>query len=115
MKKLKPIEWMGTSIDDLKEFPEPVKDEIGFALHRAQEGEKHKNAKPLTSFSGVFEIVSQYMSDTYRAVYAVKISNTVYVLHAFQKKSQKGKKTPKPDIKIIKQRLKDAKLYAEEK
>ncbi|WP_413882507.1 type II toxin-antitoxin system RelE/ParE family toxin [Desulfobacula sp.] len=55
------------------------------------------------------------MSDTYRAVYAVKISNTVYVLHAFQKKSQKGKKTPKPDIKIIKQRLKDAKLYAEEK
>ena len=52
---------MGTSIDDLKEFPEPVKDEIGFALHRAQEGEKHKNAKPLTSFSGVFESKSVYV------------------------------------------------------
>ena len=60
--------------------------------------------------SGVYEIVKRYDNDTYRAVYAVKIAETIYILHAFQKKSKKGIKTPQADIELIKQRYKDAVL-----
>ena len=56
-------------------------------------------------FDGVFEIVSSYMTDTYRAVYAVKIDDKVYVLHTFKKKSKSGIKTPKPDMNLIRERL----------
>jgi phage-related protein len=58
--------------------------------------------------AGVYEIVKRYDTDTYRAVYAVKIGETVYVLHAFQKKSKRGIKTPQADVDLIKQRYKDA-------
>jgi phage-related protein len=54
------------------------------------------------------KIVKRYDTDTYRAVYAVKIGETIYVLHAFQKKSKKGGKTPQADVDLIKQRYKDA-------
>jgi phage-related protein len=52
--------------------------------------------------------VSDYYGDTYRAVYTVKFEKTVYVLHAFQKKSKHGIKTPAPDIELIKRKLKVA-------
>jgi phage-related protein len=52
--------------------------------------------------------VEDYQTDTYRAVYTIKFSESVYVLHAFQKKSKKGMATPKPDIDLIKRRLKVA-------
>ena len=66
-------------------------------------------AKPFKGVgSGVYEIVKRYDSDTYRAVYAVKIGDSVYVLHAFQKKSKRGIKTPQTDVDLIKQRYKDA-------
>jgi phage-related protein len=58
--------------------------------------------------SGVYEIVKRYDTDTYRAVYAVKIGEKIYVLHAFQKKSKHGIKTPQADVDLIKQRYKDA-------
>jgi phage-related protein len=58
--------------------------------------------------AGVYEIIKRYDTDTYRAVYAVKIGETVYVLHAFQKKSKRGIKTPQADVDLIKQRYKDA-------
>jgi len=112
MDKLKPLEWVGSSLDDLKKFPEHVKSEIGFALHRAQEGKKHKSAKPFKGLNGVFEIVSPYMSDTYRAAYAIKIKNKIYVLHAFQKKSKTGIKTSKRNTDLIKERLKNAEKLA---
>ncbi|MHC5722402.1 MAG: type II toxin-antitoxin system RelE/ParE family toxin, partial [Nostoc sp.] len=57
---------------------------------------------------GVYEIVKRYDTDTYRAVYAVKIGEQIYVLHAFQKKSKQGIKTPQADVDLIKQRYKDA-------
>ncbi len=89
---------------------------MGYALHLAQCGEKADNVKPLSGFKGasVLEIVDNYDSDTYRAVYTVKFSDAVYVLHAFQKKSKKGIATPKSDIKLIEQRLKRAKEYHDE-
>ena len=113
-EEIKELIWVGSSLEDLKDFPDAVKHEIGFALHRAQEGKKYHRAKPLKGFKGVYEIVAHYHSDTYRAVYTVKIGQCIYVLHTFKKKSKSGIKTPMPDIKIIKARLKQAMELAKE-
>lgn len=109
------IIWIGSSLEDLREFPDEVRREIGFALDRAQRVLKHRKAKPLKGFSGVFEIVSDYDKDTYRAVYAVKLGDEIYVLHCFQKKSTRGIKTPKKEIDLIRRRLKIAQDLAKEK
>jgi phage-related protein len=76
--KLKILGWVGSSKKDLKTFPEDVRDEIGYALHIAQCGKKHISAKPLKGLSGVMEIVSDYNTDTYRAVYTVNIKDIIY-------------------------------------
>jgi phage-related protein len=91
--RVKPVRWVGSSRDDLRKFPEDVKDEVGFALFTAQLGGKHPAAKPMKGFgsAGVIEIVEDHDGDTYRAVYTVKLAGTVYVLHAFQKKSTRGR------------------------
>ena len=106
----KPVVWIGTSYEDWKIFPDDVQDVMGYALHLAQCGEKAPNAKPLSGFKGasVLEIIDDFDSNTYRAVYTVKLQRHVYVLHVFQKKSKKGIATPKIDIQLIKQRLKKA-------
>ena len=86
-----------------------VKDEIGFALYQAQVGSKHLSAKPMKGLGpGVFEIISDYRRNTFRAVYIVRLGVKVYVLHAFQKKSKSGIATPKSEIALIKDRLKRA-------
>ncbi len=105
-----PLKWVGSSKKDLSAFPAKVKEVMGFALRVAQKGEKHPDAKPLRGFNGagVLEIVEDYDGDTYRSVYTIKLKGVVYVLHAFQKKSKTGSKTPKPEIDKIKQRLKSA-------
>jgi phage-related protein len=111
-----PLEFIGSSEDDLFKFPLEVKRVIGFALRAAQKGGKHPDAKPLTGFggAGVLEIISDFDGNTFRAVYAVKFKGVIYVLHAFQKKSKKGVKTPQTEIDKIKSRLKQAQaLYAE--
>jgi phage-related protein len=106
---VKPIVWIGDSLETVRNFPPPVKDEIGFALYQAQTGNRHVNAKPMKGLGpGVLEIASDYRGDTFRAVYMVRLANKVYVLHAFQKKSKSGIATPKPDIDLIKHRLKRA-------
>ena len=106
----KPLLWVGASRDDLLDFPEPVKDQIGIALSAAQFGGKHPNAKPWKGEgSGVFEVVEDHHGDTYRAVYTVRFAMAVYVLHAFQKKSPKGVRTARTDVELIGRRLKTAK------
>jgi phage-related protein len=109
-KSVKPLFWIAGSKDDLRAFPEDVKDVMGFALYQAQKGAKHVAAKPLKGFggAGVLEIVGNHEGNTFRAVYTVKFAGIVYVLDAFQKKSKKGAKTPKGDIDRIKKRLKAA-------
>lgn len=101
---------VGYSRDDLKEFPNDVREEMGYALYLAQCGEKSLNAKPMKGFLGasVLEIVENFNTDTYRAIYTVRFKGTVYVLHAFQKKSKSGIATPKEDIDLIHRRLKTA-------
>lgn len=88
-------------------MPEDVQDVFGFALFMAQSGGKHPDAKPMKGFTGagVLEIVEDYNSDTYRAVYTVRFADAVYVLHVFQKKSKKGIATPQEEIDKIKVRL----------
>ncbi|MET4241324.1 type II toxin-antitoxin system RelE/ParE family toxin [Bradyrhizobium sp. RT10b] len=105
-----PLEFVGSSLDDLSDFPLPCRREIGFALRAAQKGQKSENAKPLKGFSGasILQIRSDFDGDTYRAVYTVQLKGTIYVLHAFQKKSKEGRKTPQSDIDLIRTRLKTA-------
>ena len=105
--EIKNIVWIGSSRKDLKSFPAEVKDVMGYALYLAQVGRKAPSAKPLRGFGGaaILEIVEDYQTDTYRAVYTVQFSDLVYVLHSFQKKSKKGVATPKPEIDLIKRRL----------
>jgi phage-related protein len=104
-----PLFWAGSSKDDLMEFPEAVKDEIGTALSVAQFGGKHPKAKPWKGEGpGILEIVADHRGDTYRAVYTAKFEHAIYVLHTFQKKSPKGKKTAQSDVDLISRRLRIA-------
>ena len=106
---MRDVRWIGDSREQVRRFPKPVREAIGEALRIAQMGGKHRNAKPLIGVgSGVFEISARYDTNTYRAVYTVKVGENIYVLHVFQKKSTRGIRTPKKEIDLIKQRLKIA-------
>lgn len=109
-EQLKPVRWVGSSRKDVQSFPEPVRLDVGYALYAAQKGEMDAAAKPLKGFGGrsVLEVIARHAGDTWRAVYTVRFSDVVYVLHAFQKKSKSGISTPKKDIDLIKQRLAEA-------
>ena len=109
-KPSKPLFWLGNSLKNLKEMPEDVQDMFGHALYLAQTGDKHRATKPLKGFSGagVLEVVEDCEGSTYRAVYTVRFSEAVYVLHVFQKKSKCGISTPKQEINLIESRLKQA-------
>jgi phage-related protein len=104
------LEFIGSSRDDLSGFPDDVKRSVGLALRTAQKGGRHADAKPLSGFkgAGVLEIISDFDGNTFRAIYTVRFKGVIYVLHAFQKKSRSGIKTPLNEINKIKSRLKDA-------
>ncbi|MBK1988417.1 type II toxin-antitoxin system RelE/ParE family toxin [Sphaerospermopsis aphanizomenoides BCCUSP55] len=104
----KTVIWVNSAKEELLEFPEDVIDEIGYILYRVQTNQTHTKIKPLKGFNGVFEIRSNYQTDTYRTVYAIKIDAAVYVLHAFKKKSLHAITTPKQTIELIQQRLQTA-------
>jgi len=106
----KPLDFIGSSRDDLRRFPKEVRIVIGTALNSAQLGGKHPAAKPLKGFggAGVLEIVDDFDGEAYRAIYTVKFADVVYVLHAFQKKSRKRIETPKNEIDLIRRRYKSA-------
>jgi phage-related protein len=107
---LKPLVWVGASRKDFSAFPDDVKSEMGYGLFQAQQGFRHRKARPLTGFggAGVVEIVSDHRGDAFRTVYTVRFASSVYVLHAFQKKSKTGIATPQSDINLVRQRLREA-------
>jgi phage-related protein len=113
-QRMKKLLWLGSAKKDLKAMPGDVQDTFGYALHQAQIGKKHEQTKPLKGFgsAGVLEVVEDSGGGTFRAVYTVKFSEAVYVLHCFQKKSTHGIATPKPDMDLIRERLKVAEAYA---
>lgn len=86
----RPVFWIGSSLGDLLDFPEAVKDELGAALSAAQFGSKHPNAKPWKGVGpGVLEIVQDFRGDTYRAIYTVRFSSAVYVTPRFSEEISK--------------------------
>jgi phage-related protein len=89
-REVKPVYWVASARRDLKAMPTDVQDTFGFALHQAQAGRKHGQAKPLKGFgsAAVLEVVESSRDGTYRAVYTVKFVHAVYVLHCFQKSRQ---------------------------
>jgi phage-related protein len=105
----KPLHWVGSAKRDYLDFPNEVQSDMGYALGLAQINAKHPKAKPWKGEGpGVFEIVEDHRGNTYRAVYTVRFVGVIYVLHAFQKKSKMGIKTPQTDINLIAERLKRA-------
>jgi phage-related protein len=110
------LEWIASSKKDLMSLPAEVVDVFGYALYLAQTGRKHAQAKPLQGFgsTGVLEVVEDRRGNTYRAVYTVRYAIRVFVLHVFQKKSKAGIATPKPDVELIRNRLKVAAKRAKE-
>ena len=110
------LEWIGSTKKDLLALPEEVVDVFGYALYLAQTGSKHDQAKPLRGFgsAGVLEVVENRRGDTYRAVYTVQFAVGVFVLHVFQKKSKSGIATPKPNLDLVRNRLKVAAKRAKE-
>lgn len=112
----KPLAWVGSSKRDLLALPASVRKFFGYALHFAQRGDQHEATKVLKGFggAGILEIIENDQGGTYRAVYTVKFSEAVFVLHVFQKKSKHGIATPKTDMNIIRERLKVAEQVAQE-
>ena len=104
MNEEKPIHWVGTSLKDLIAFPDEVKREAGYQLHRVQNGLDPENWKPFQEVgAGVKEIRISDISGAFRIMYVAKFTNKIYVLHSFQKKTQK---TSLSDINIAKTRYK---------
>ncbi|WP_428354343.1 type II toxin-antitoxin system RelE/ParE family toxin [Methyloprofundus sp.] len=104
MEKEKPIYWIGSSLKDLLTLPDEVKREAGYQLHRVQNGLEPENWKPFQEIgSGVKEIRIYDQDGAFRVMYVAKFSEKIYVLHAFQQKSQK---TNQNEINIAKTRYK---------
>ncbi|MEA3361195.1 MAG: type II toxin-antitoxin system RelE/ParE family toxin [Thermodesulfobacteriota bacterium] len=107
MKNTRPISWIKAALRDFKKFPDNVQDDALNALTIAAEGGKSDNTKQFKGVEGgVFEIVLKHRGDAFRVLYAVKISEDIWVIHAFQKKSKTGIKTPQLEIDLIRERLK---------
>jgi phage-related protein len=106
-RKTRPVSWIKAALHEFESFPEGAQSICLAALTIAAEGGKADIAKPLHGVgSGVFEIALAFKGDAFRVVYAVQLADEIWVLHAFQKKSTKGIRTPKHEIDLIRERLK---------
>jgi phage-related protein len=106
-RKTRPVSWIKAALKDFEKFPEAARTVCMAALTIAAEGGKADIAKPMQGLgSGVFEIALPFKGDAFRVVYAVQIGDDIWVVHAFQKKSTQGIKTPKHEIELGKDRLK---------
>lgn len=106
----KALVWIGSSRRDLRSMPKDIRRSFGLALYAVQTGEVPPIAKVLKGFgsAGILELIEDDSGGTYRAIYTVRYATAVYVLHVFQKKSKRGRETPRPDIDLVKERLKRA-------
>ena len=103
----RPVSWIRAALKEFETFPEGARSVCLTALTIAAEGGKADIAKPLRGLgSGVYEIALPFKGDAFRVVYVLQLAEEIWVVHAFQKKSTLGIKTPKRDIDLIKDRLK---------
>lgn len=106
-KGRRPLFWEGSAKRDFKQFPMAVQKDLGVALFVVQLGGTPPSAKPWKGLGpGIYELIEDHRGDTYRTVYTVRIADSIHVLHAFQKKSKSGIKTPKSEVDLVEQRLK---------
>ena len=111
----RPVLWIKAALKDFQEFPEEAQLVCLRALTIAGEGGKSDIAKPLQGLgSGVFEVALSHRGDAFRVVYAVQLGDALWVVHAFQKKSTRGIKTPKHEIDLIFDRIKRLKQMLKE-
>lgn len=102
----RPISWIKAAQKDFEDFPDEARLRVLHALTIAAEGGKADIAKPFKGFgSGVFEVAFAYRGNAYRVIYAVQLGADIWVIHAFEKKSRKGIKTPREDIEVVRVRL----------
>ncbi len=107
MRLTRQITWLKAARRDFEEFPQGARDEVLDALTVIAGGGMPGVAKPLKGFgSGVLELALRHRGEAYRVVYALQIGADIWVLHAFQKKSKSGIKTPKAEVDLIHERLK---------
>ena len=107
IRKTRPVSWFRAARKEFETFPEGARSICLTALTIAAEGGKADIAKPMLGLgSGVFEIALPFKGDAFRMVYAVQLAEDIWVVHAFQKKSMRGIKTPQREIDLIKDRLK---------
>ncbi|OJU82230.1 MAG: addiction module toxin RelE [Chlamydia sp. 32-24] len=113
---MKRLFWIGSSLEDLKQFPDEVQREVGHGLYLAQMGDRHNHAKTISGIGNakLIELRENDRSGTYRVIYTLEMDKFIFVLHAFQKKSKSGIATPKQEIDLIKRRLKDAEAIYKE-
>ena len=103
----RPISWIKAARKEFDKFPEGAQSICLAALTIAAEGGKSDIAKPMVGISsGVFELALPYAGNAFRVVYAVQLGSDVWVVHAFQKKSTRGIKTPQHEIDLVRDRLK---------
>src|ERR1035438_1714244 len=106
-RKTRPVSWIRAALKEFQTFPEGARSICLAALTIAAEGSKADIAKPLHGLgSGVFEIALPFQRDAFRVIYAVQIADEIWVIHAFQKKSTQGIKTPQREIDLVRDRLK---------
>ncbi len=107
MRNTRPISWLKAARRDFEEFPREVQDSILRALTITAEGSKTDKVKPFKGIEGgLFEIALRHRGDAFRVIYAVKIGADIWVIHAFQKKSKAGIKTPQMEVDLIREHLK---------
>jgi phage-related protein len=116
VRPIKPIFWVGSSLEDLKKMPEAVRKEVGHSLREIQKGRNPGNIKLLRHLgeTGISEIVVDERGGTFRAVYTVEFKSLIAVLHVFQKKSKSGIATPRNEIELVLRRLLQAREQCRE-
>lgn len=102
--RLKRIEWVGNSLKELKSFSDAAQDDAGYELYKIQQGLEPKDWKPMSGIGPGVREIRIHVDNEYRIIYVAKFEEAIYVLHAFQKKSQQ---TPKLNFELSKTRFKE--------
>jgi phage-related protein len=101
---MKPITWLGDSLEQVRAFPDEARRSVGFELREVQKGLEPSDWKPLAIVGAGVKEIRIHAGSEYRVLYVAKFAEAVYVLHAFAKKTQQ---TPKQDIELASRRYRD--------
>jgi phage-related protein len=101
---MKPITWLGDSLEQVRAFPDEARREVGFELGEVQKGLEPSDWKPMTVVGSGVKEIRIHTENEYRVMYVAKFAEAIYVLHAFGKKTQQ---TSKKDIELASQRYRD--------